>query len=322
MLASLARHQVLWYFTAILMGALIGLCLPTAPTIATAAITPCLIALLFVTFLDIPFDAVRDSFSDMKFLGAVALTNFVLVPLFVAGLYAVIPLHETVVVPVLIVLLTPCIDYVLVFTKLAGGAYTRLLALTPVLMLVQIILLPVYLWVTLGDTAAAAITPGPFIAALVIFIIVPLGASIGVRLLSRRSSIVDRSVRVVSESMVPLMMATLAVIAAAQVPLIAPQLSKLGGAIAAFVVFATIMTGFGWVLARTLPLSVGQGRALVFTGVTRNSLVMLPIVRAITADGIGPAAVVAQTMIELVFMLLLVRAVPLILPETVVSENR
>lgn len=322
MLASLTKHQVLWYLTAILIGALVGLGLPLAATISATAITPCLIALLFVTFLDIPFDAVRDSFTDMKFLGAVALANFLLVPLVVAGLHAVMPLDETLAVPVLIVLLTPCIDYVLVFTRLAGGAHARLLALTPVLMLAQIILLPVYLWIILGPTAAGLIAPGPFIAALVIFVILLLGASAAVRLLSRRSSTVGRSVQRVSDSMVPLMMLTLAVIAAAQVPLIAPHLFELAGAIATFLVFAVMMTGLGWVLALVLPLNVRQGRALLFTVVTRNSLVMLPIVRAITADGIGPATVVAQTMIELVFMLILVRLVPRILPETTVSENR
>ncbi|WP_350271303.1 arsenic resistance protein [Brevibacterium sp. CBA3109] len=322
MIASLTNHQALWYLTAILTGALIGLGLPVATTIAIGAITPCLIALLFVTFLDIPFDAVRGSFTDMKFLGAVALANFLLVPLVVAGLHVVMPLDETLVVPVLIVLLTPCIDYVLVFTRLAGGAHASLLALTPVLMLVQIILLPVYLWIILGGSAVCAITPGPFVAALVVFIILPLGASVAVRLLARRSAVVDRLVGIGSDSMVPLMMLTLAVIAVAQVPLIAPHLLELGGAIATFVVFAIIMTGLGWIMARVLPLSLRQGRALVFNAVTRNSLVMLPIVRAITADGVGPAAVVAQTMVELVVMLLLARLVPRLLPGTVVAENR
>ena len=293
-----------------------------ASSIAAAAITPCLIALLFVTFLDIPFDAVRDSFTDMKFLGAAALVNFVLVPFVVAGIYVMMPPAEPFILPVLIVLLTPCIDYVLVFTRLAGGDHVSLLALTPVLMLVQIILLPVYLWIIFGTTGVGLIAPGPFIAALVIFILLPLGASVLVRLLSRRSTVVDRCVQSVSGAMVPLMMLTLAVIAAAQVPLIASHLWELGGAIATFVVFAVLMTCLGAILARVLPLSVGQGRALVFTAVTRNSLVMLPIVRAITADGIGPSTVVAQTMVELVFMLLLVRLVPRILPDTAVSENR
>lgn len=322
MLASLTRHQVLWYLIAIVTGALIGLGQPVASSLATTAITPCLIALLFVTFLDIPFDAVRVSFTDMKFLGAVTLVNFLIVPLIVAGLYAIMPPAQPIILPVLIVLLTPCIDYVLVFTRSAGGDHVSLLALTPVLMLVQIILLPVYLWIILGTTAVGPIAPGLFIAALVIFILLPLGTSVVVRLLSRRSTVADRCVQSVSGSMVPMMMLTLAVIAAAQVPLIASHLSDLGGAVATFVVFAIIMTCLGAILARVLPLSVGQGRSLVFTAVTRNSLVMLPIVRAMTADGIGPSTVVAQTIVELVFMLLLVRLVPRILPDTAVSENR
>lgn len=322
MLASLTRHQVLWYLIAIGAGALIGLGLPGASPLAAAAITPCLIALLFVTFLDIPFDAVRDSFTDVRFLGAVALANFLIVPPVVAGLHAVIPLSDELVIPVLIVLLTPCIDYVLVFTRLAGGDHVRLLALTPVLMIVQIILLPVYLWMILGGTGVGAITPGPVITALLVFIIIPLAASVVARGLARRSTLVERSIHAASQFMVILMMVTLAVIAAAQVPLITPHLFDLSGAIAAFVVFALVMTGLGWFMARTMSLPVGTGRALVFTAVTRNSLVMLPIVRAITSDGLGPAAVVAQTFVELVFMLILVRVVPRILPGTVVSENR
>jgi ACR3 family arsenite efflux pump ArsB len=35
------------------------------------------------------------------------------------------------------VLLTPCIDYVIVFTRLAGGSDRRLLAAAPLLMLAQ-----------------------------------------------------------------------------------------------------------------------------------------------------------------------------------------
>nr|WP_275901844.1 bile acid:sodium symporter [Brevibacterium zhoupengii] len=316
------RHQILWYLIAIGAGALIGHGLPGASPAAGAAITPCLIALLFVTFLDIPFDAIRDSFSDLRFLGAVALANFLIVPLVVAGLHAVMPLEDELVIPVLIVLLTPCIDYVLVFTRLAGGDHTRLLALTPVLMIVQIILLPVYLWIILDGTGIGAIAPRPVITALLVFIIIPLAASLVTRGLARRSTLADRSIHAASQSMVMLMMITLAAIAAAQVPLITPHLLDLSGAIAAFLVFALVMTVLGWLMARTLSLPVGTGRALVFTAVTRNSLVMLPIVRAITSDGLGPAAVVAQTIVELVFMLILVRVVPRVLPGTAVSENR
>jgi ACR3 family arsenite efflux pump ArsB len=62
---------------------------------------------------------------------------------FIAGDHALL-------VGVLLVLLTPCIDYVIVFTGLAGGASDRVLASAPVLMLAQMLLLPVYLLVFVG----------------------------------------------------------------------------------------------------------------------------------------------------------------------------
>lgn len=40
---------------------------------------------------------------------------------------------------VLFVLLTPCVDYVIVFSRLAGGAHDRLLAATPLLMFLQLL---------------------------------------------------------------------------------------------------------------------------------------------------------------------------------------
>jgi len=49
------------------------------------------------------------------------------------------------------VLLTPCIDYVITFTELAGGDAEQITAATPALMLTQLLLLPVYLWLFMGE---------------------------------------------------------------------------------------------------------------------------------------------------------------------------
>ncbi|MCI4009973.1 bile acid:sodium symporter [Brevibacterium sp. ZH18] len=295
-------------------GALIGTGLPVASDIASAAITACLIALLFVTFLDVPFERMRQAFAEPKFLLAVLGLNFVVVPLVVAGLHRLIPLDASLTVPALIVLLSPCIDYVLVFTKLAGGAHDRLLVLTPVLMLAQIVLLPLYLWMIIGGSVAESLDPEPFLTALVLFIVLPLLAALLIRVLSRSVGRVRRSASFAADSMVALMMLTLAVIAAAVTPVISGRLRELGLAMTVFVLFAVIMTGLGWAGSRALNLGTADARALIFTGVTRNSLVMLPIVRAITPDGVGPAVVVAQTLVELLVMVILVRCVRLIAP--------
>ena len=51
---------------------------------------------------------------------------------------------------VLMVLLTPCIDCVIVFSGLAGGAHQRLLAAAPLLMLAQMVALPSLLVLFMG----------------------------------------------------------------------------------------------------------------------------------------------------------------------------
>jgi ACR3 family arsenite efflux pump ArsB len=58
-------------------------------------------------------------------------------------------------------------------------------------------------------------------------------------------------------------------------------------------------------------LDVGEGRALVFTSVTRNSLVVLPLALALPAGyELAPAVVVTQTLVELCGMVVLTRVVP------------
>jgi ACR3 family arsenite efflux pump ArsB len=64
-------------------------------------------------------------------LGVVLVLNFVVVPVVVFGLSRAVAADQAVLVGVLFVLLTPCVDYVIVFTGLAGGARARLLAATP-----------------------------------------------------------------------------------------------------------------------------------------------------------------------------------------------
>lgn len=72
-------------------------------------------------------------------------------------------------------LLTPCIDYVIVFLGLAGGDEERPLAVAPLLMLAQMLLLPVYLWAFVGVGLISSIEFAPFVEAfLFIIAVLPL----------------------------------------------------------------------------------------------------------------------------------------------------
>lgn len=53
----------------------------------------------------------------------------------------------------------------------------------------------------------------------------------------------------------------------------------------------------------------------MFSGVTRNSLVVLPLVLALPAAyDLAPLVVVTQTLVELIVMVVFVRVIPRLLP--------
>ena len=138
----LERHQVAVYLAALATGVLIGVVAPGSAGTFEALIYPVLGALLYATFLQVPFTALREAFADRRFLFAALGLNFIVVPPIVFVLSRFAPGGSAVELGVLLVLLTPCIDYVIVFTRLAGGSDRRLLAASPLLMLTQMALLP------------------------------------------------------------------------------------------------------------------------------------------------------------------------------------
>ncbi len=312
----LERHQVVLYVAALLAGAGVGLLVPAVAGPAGHAINPVLGLLLYATFLAIPFPRLAGAFRDGRFLLTVLLVNFAVIPIVAFGLSRLVAPSQVLEVGVLFVLLTPCVDYVIVFTRLAGGAADRLLAATPLLMLVQMALLPVYLRLMVGERFLQTVDAGPFLEAFVLLIVLPLAAA----WLTQTAATRWRAGRWLRDgalaAMVPLMMVTLAVVVASQIHDVGAHLGGLLTVVPVFVAFAVVMVVIGLAAGRLARLDVPGRRAVVFSGVTRNSLVVLPLVLALPAAfDLAPLVVVTQTLVELVVMVLLVRALPLLVRE-------
>lgn len=309
------RHQVALYLAALAVGGAAGLLVPTIAGPAEAALAPVLALLLYATFLGVPFVQLTAALRYVRFLTTVLLVNFVLVPLVVWPLSRLVAHDQALLVGVLLVMLTPCIDYVLVFTGLAGGARTRLLAATPLLMLVQIILLPVLLRLLAGPEAVAGLALEPFVHAFLTFIVVPLLAAALTRAAAAWVPWVDRVAGAVESAMVPLMMATLALAVASQIGAVSGLLGSLLLVVPVFVVFAAVMLAVGIVAGRLVRLDVPATRAVALSGVTRNSLVVLPLALALPAGfEMAPLAVVTQTLVELLLLVVCVRLLPRLVP--------
>lgn len=309
------RHQVVLYLSALVAGAAVGLLVPAVSGFAAAAVTPVLGLLLYATFLAVPFRRLASAVRDGRFLLTVLALNFVVVPAVVFALSRLVAHDDVLLLGVLFVLLTPCVDYVIVFTGLAGGAQDRLLAATPLLMLAQMALLPGYLWLMAGTQFARGLDARPFLEAFALLIVVPLAAAWLTQAVASRwawGRVVDRTA---SAGMVPLMMATLAVVVASQAYDVGRHLGGLLTVVPVYVLFAAAMVGLGLLAGRMAGLGASGRRAVVFSGVTRNSLVVLPLVLALPASlgeqyRLAPLVVVTQTLVELVVMVVLVRTVP------------
>lgn len=307
------QYQIPLYLVAIAAGAGVGLTVPALAPTLEHSIEPVLMLLLFATFLGVPLIEVGRAFRDIRFLGTVLVANFIVVPLIVWGLSRFVADDRGLLLGVLLVLLTPCIDYVIVFTGLAGGARARLLAAAPLLMLVQVLLLPAYLFLFAGPDVLSVIDVAPFIEAFLLLIVVPLAAAAIVQAIARR----HRTGRIIEDvmagAMVPLMMATLAVVIGSQIAAVGARALDLVRVVPLYVAFVIVAVLIGKLAGRLARLDVPSTRAVMFSAATRNSLVVLPLALALpTSLGIAPLAVVTQTLVELVAMVVLVRLVPLL----------
>lgn len=137
-----------------------------------------LAVLLYGMFAQIPFLRLREAFANRRFTAALLTVNFAVVPVLVCLLSRLLPQHQPLLLGVYLVLLTPCIDYVIVFTHLGRGNARLVLASTPLLLLAQMLLLPVYLWLFMGKQAAQVMSAGPFLEAFVVLIVLPLGLAL------------------------------------------------------------------------------------------------------------------------------------------------
>ncbi|MDO5076454.1 arsenic resistance protein [Corynebacterium sp.] len=314
----LERNQVSLYVFAILLGAAVGYVLPGG--MFEAGIQWSLMLLLYATFLAVPFRRLPQAFADVRFMVTLLALNFLAVPGVVFVLTRHIVDDQALLIGVLLVLLTPCVDYVIVFTRLARGNWNKILAATPLLMLLQIVFLPVFL--TLFGTAKIidTIQWGPFIQAFLLLIIVPLLLSIGTQL-AEGNEFAHNTKRLMEALMVPLMMLTLFLVVASQFGAAFAQLDSLLRVIPIYVAFLLIMPVLACIVGKGSGQSASERRALAFSSSTRNSLVVLPLALALPGTlSFAALVVVTQTLVELVGMVTFVRVFPSLIVDRAVPE--
>ncbi|CRL97631.1 bile acid transporter [Pseudomonas sp. 24 E 1] len=309
---TLEHNQIPVYFVAVLLAAAFGLLAPSLAHGLSALVTPAIAVLMYAMFLQIPFLDLRHSLSNKRFLSALLLANFILVPLLVWALTQSLVGRPALLIGALLVLLTPCIDYVVVFTHIGKGDSRLMLAATPVLLLLQLVLLPIYLSVMLGAQSEVVVEARPFFEAFLLLIVVPMILAVVTTSLARRSSVVSVWNSGWAWLPVPAMAVVLFVVIGSQITSVVRDINLLLPVIPVYVGFLVLAPLMGVLASRLFALPAATARAVTFSASTRNSLVVLPLALALPEDvrGLAATAVILQTLIELVGELIYVRLIP------------
>ena len=309
---TLEHNQIPLYFVAVLLAAAFGLLVPSLAHGLGVLVTPAIAVLMYAMFLQIPFLELRQGLGNRRFLAALLLANFILVPLLVWALTRGLVERPALWVGALLVLLTPCIDYVVVFTHIGKGDARLMLAATPVLLLLQLVLLPVYLGLMLGPQSQGLVQAGPFVEAFLLLIVVPMVLAVLTTSLAKRSSLVSLWNDAWAWLPVPAMALVLWVVVGSQITAVVRDIHLLLPVIPVYVGFLVLAPLLGMLASRLFSLPAGMARAVTFSASTRNSLVVLPLALALPEDvrGLAATVVILQTLVELLGELVYVRLIP------------
>lgn len=297
---QLERGQILFYLAAITIGALLGWNVPATAPVLEKLLWPVLAALLYVTFAQVPLLEVRGMIGHGRFIAALLVVNFVVVPPLAWLLARFLPPDPGILLGVYLVLLAPCTDWFVSFTLLGKGDARLAIAATPVLLLSQMILLPAWLWLFLGGELAGVVRAGKFLEAFLGLIVLPLVLVAITEAAARRSRLCARWLEFTAWLPVPLLALTVLLIAGAQIRAVSGSWGLLGATAAVFIAFAAVVPFLARFVARRFGLATAEQRTIIFSAGTRNSFVVLPLALALPSGWeLAAAIIVLQSLIEL-----------------------
>lgn len=143
--------------------------------------------MLFGAFAQIPPASLRNAFRNRRVVGTSLAVNFVWNPFLAVGLGALFLRDQPALwVGLIMLMVTPCTDWYLVFTDIAGGDVPLATSLLPYNLVLQLLLLPVYLYVFAG--ALVSLPLDLLVERVLLVLVVPLVAAT----LARRGAIRTR----------------------------------------------------------------------------------------------------------------------------------
>lgn len=251
---------------------------------AEHVIVPLLVLMLYITFLQIPITKLKQAFGNHKFSAVSLLMNFIWTPL-LAWLLASLFLgdHPALYIGFIMLMVTPCTDWYLLFTGIAKGNTALSAAILPANLLLQIILLPLYLLLFAGSTGTIELTL--LLESVIGVLMLPLFAAIATKWLLKSRQRLRESISA-KLGLLPILFLSFAIAAmfASHGALLLENLSLVLHLLVPILLFFVLNFFIGQLIGRKLHFTYEDKVSLNLTTMARNSPVALAIAIAAFPD--------------------------------------
>ena len=306
------RLQSLFVALSALAGLGAGLLLPIGPA-AEHVVLPALLVMLTAVFVQMDAAHVGEVRRARTLVVAGLVLNFVLTPALAWALGAgLLGGEPDLRIGLLLLLVTPCTDWYLVFTAMARGHTGIAAALLPVNLVLQLVLLPVYVLLLGGE--AAKVDAATLAESVLLVLVVPLVLALVLRWASARFTSEGRRERFViapaGHVVLPLLYAAVFAMFAGQARMVLEHAADLLALLLPLAVFFVVLPSLSVALSRLLRLPAAQRVTLTMTATARNSPIALAIAVAAFPDRpLIAVALVVGPLLELPVLALLAQLV-------------
>ncbi len=262
----------------IIFAIVLGLIFSNVSTIAQNTgnlITLFLCLMLFGLFLEIPLNELKNSFKNIKFSLTSLIINFLWTPLFGYFLGSLfLKGNVDVLIGFFMLILTPCTDWYLVFTKLAKGDLTLSLSILPINLILQIALLPVYLIIFFSNGISLDYSQLGY--SLLIVIVIPFIASQIVKFILK-NDLKDKVSDLFTRLQILFLSLAVFCIFASQGELLYSNLESIVKIFIPLIIFFTANAIIDLLLSEKINFTYSEYASLTMTTLARNSPLALAI---------------------------------------------
>ncbi len=303
----LEKSEPVMIFVAIILGLLLS-DIQFLSSNSSSLITIFLFLMLYALFLEVPLSDIRKGFSNHRFTYTSLIINFIWTPLFgyfIGSLF----LHHNIdlLIGFFMLILTPCTDWYLLFTKMAKGNLPLSLSLLPINLILQLVLLPVYL--ILFFSSSNSINIADLLMSIVTFIILPFLLSEITKFIFRnRINIKDRITSILTSLQTVFLAIAIFGIFNSEGSVLFENINSIAVVLIPVMLFFIVNFTLAYIVATRSKFSYENYASLSLTTLARNSPLALAIAtRSFANNELVIIALVIGPLIELPVLYIITR---------------